>query len=105
MPRLRRLGRSLVELSGDLTAQRASSRPIDGAVDDDAVQPGPERTAAIEAVERADGSDERLLGDVLGRRGIVHDEVRGPVRTRPVAAEKPPRRGLRPRLGLANPPA
>src|SRR5207244_6903732 len=58
------------------------------AVDDDPVQPGPERSAAIEAVERAQGGEERFLGDVLGGRCVVHDEVCGAVRARPVLAEQ-----------------
>src|SRR5437660_3844611 len=35
----------------DLSAQRPSAGPVDGAVDDDPVEPGPERPAAVEAVE------------------------------------------------------
>ena len=61
---------------------------VDRAVDDDPVQPGSERAATVEAVERADRGEKRLLGDVLGGRGIVDDEVGGPVGARPVRAEE-----------------
>jgi len=52
------------------------------------VQPRRERAAAVEAVERADDGENRFLCDVLGRRGVVHDQVGGAVRRRPVTAEQ-----------------
>src|SRR5207248_5130123 len=63
-------------------------RPVDRAVDDDPVQPGPEGTAAVEAVERSDRGEESLLRDVLGGGGVMHDEVRGAVGARPVVPEE-----------------
>ena len=73
----------------DPGAQRAGARPVDGAVDDDAVQPRTERPAAVEAVERAHGGEKRFLRDVLGAGCVVDDEVRGAVRARPVRAVEP----------------
>jgi len=52
------------------------------------VQPGPEGPPAVEAVECANRGEERFLGDVLGRRGVVDDEVGGPVGAGPVVPEK-----------------
>ena len=52
------------------------------------MEPRPERPAAIEAVEVAHRGEERLLGDILGQRGVVDDEVRGPVRGGPVGVEE-----------------
>ena len=76
-----RARRRLADASaGDLAPQRAGARPVDRAVDDDPVQPRPERPPAVEAVERAQRREERLLRDVLGRRGVVDDQPRGPVR-------------------------
>ena len=72
----------------DLAAQRPRVGVVDRAVDDDPVQPRPEPTAPVEAVERAHGGQERLLRDVLGRRRVPHDEVGGPVRHSPVGAEQ-----------------
>jgi hypothetical protein len=54
----------------DLAAQRPRAGVVDRAVDDDPVQPRPEPTAPVEAVERAHGGQERLLRDVLGRRRV-----------------------------------
>ena len=68
--------------------QRPRARLVDRAVDDDAVQPRTERAAAVEAVEGAERGEESLLGDVLGGRGIVNDEVGGPVGAPPVQAEQ-----------------
>ena len=73
---------------GHLAPQLARAGVVDGAVDDDAVKPRAERPAAIEAVERADGGQERLLGDVLGRGRVVQHEPRRPVGARPMAAEE-----------------
>ena len=73
---------------GHLAPQLARTGVVDGAVDDDAVQPRAERPAAVEAVQRADGGQERLLGDVLGRGRVVDDEPRRPVGPRPMAAEE-----------------
>ena len=50
------------------------------------MQPGRERACAIEAVEHADGLQERLLGDVLGGVRVARDEVRRAVGLPPVAA-------------------
>ena len=49
---------------------------------------GAERPPPVEAVERADRRDERLLGDVLGGRAVVDDQVRGAVGAAPVAPEQ-----------------
>jgi hypothetical protein len=65
------------------------------------VQPGPERAAAVEAVQGADRGEERLLGDVLGGGGVVDDQVGGPVGGSPVAAEELLERVLGSVLGLA----
>ena len=73
---------------GHLAPQLARTGVVDGAVDDDAVKPRPERPAAVEAVERADGGQERLLGHVLGRGRVVEHEPRRPVGPRPMAAEE-----------------
>jgi putative transcriptional regulator len=101
-----RLGRGV---DGELAAQRPRARPVDRAVDDDPVQPRPERPPAVEAVEGADGGEEGLLRDVLGRGGVVDDEVRGAVGAGPVAPDEGleraravyPVRSLRERLGLS----
>ena len=66
--------------------QRVRTRPVERAVGDDAMQPGRERARAIEAVEHADGLQERLLGDVLGRVRIARDEIGRAVGLPPVAA-------------------
>ena len=89
----------------DLGAQPARARPVDRAVDDDPVQPGTERPAAVEAVEVAHGGQERLLGDVLGGGGVAGDELRGPERARPVLAKEPLEVGDRPLLGTPDPGA
>ena len=81
----------------DVLAARGSSpaspaapraRVVDRAVDHDAVQPRAERPAAVEAVQRPDRRQERLLGDVLRGRRVVDHQPRGAVRARPVAAEE-----------------
>jgi hypothetical protein len=90
---------------GHLAAQRARARPVDRPVHDDPVQPRPERAPAVEAVERADGRQERLLGDVLRGYRVVDDQVRGPVRGRPVRAEQRLHRLLRAGLCLPDPRA
>ena len=46
---------------------------LDGRVDGDAVEPGPEAGAVIEAGERAVGAQERLLHRVLGARLVAND--------------------------------
>ena len=81
-------GRLRQRVGGRLGPQRAGARPVDRAVDDDPVQPRAERAAAVEAVERAQRGQERLLRDVLGGRGVVHDEPGRAVGGRPVAAEE-----------------
>ena len=60
------------------------------------MQPRAERAAAVEAVERPQRADERLLRDVLGGRRVVHDQPGGAVDRGPVAAEE-----LLDRLGRA----
>src|SRR5439155_9619303 len=57
-------------------------------VDDDPVQPGAERAAAIEAVEPAHRREEGLLCDVLCSSRVVDDEVRGAVRLWPVVPKQ-----------------
>ena len=46
---------------------------------------------------------EGLLGEVLGRGGVVHDEVRGAICARPVSAKERLEIGGRPSLGAAHP--
>jgi hypothetical protein len=72
----------------DLAAQLPRARVVDRPVDDDPVQPGAEGAAAVEAIQRADRGEERLLRDVLGGGRVVDDEPGGAVRARPVAAEE-----------------
>jgi hypothetical protein len=67
-------------LEHELGSQPPAPRPIDRAVDDDAVQPGAERPVAIEPVQPANCGEKGLLGNVLGRSGVMDDEVRGPER-------------------------
>ena len=81
------LGRGDLDEVG-LASQLPRARPVDRPVDDDPVQPGPEGAAAVEAVEVAHGGEERLLRDVLGCSGVVNDEVRGTVGSRPVQPEQ-----------------
>jgi nicotinamidase/pyrazinamidase len=64
------------------------ARPVDRPVHDDPVQPGSEGPPAVEGVECANRGEEGLLGDVLGCRGVVDHEVRGPVGAGPVVADK-----------------
>ena len=52
------------------------------------MQPRAEGPAAVEAVERAHGGEEGLLGDVLGGGRVVHHEPRRPMGARPMAAEE-----------------
>ena len=67
------------------------------------MKPGAERAAAVEAVECANRGEERFLGDVLGRGGIVDDEVGGPVGAGPVVAEQGLEVRGRSGLGAAHP--
>jgi hypothetical protein len=83
----------------------AGSRPVNRAVHDDSVQPWAEGPPAIEAVQRPDCGQKRLLGDVLGRRGVVHDQERCPVSPAPVRAKKRLHRLVRADLRLADPRA
>ena len=76
------------DVAAELAAQRARTRPVDCAVDDDPVQPRAERPPAVEAVERAHGCEKRLLRDVLRGGGVVDDEQRGAVGARPVQPEE-----------------
>src|SRR5262249_42482692 len=71
-----------------LAAERTRACPVDRTVDDDPVQPRAERTTAVEALQRADGCEERLLRDVLSSGCVVYDEVRGAICTWPVVAEQ-----------------
>src|SRR5689334_20913729 len=89
----------------DLGSEPARARPVDRAIDDDAVQPGCEGPPAIEPVEVADGGQEGLLGDVLGSGGVAGDEPRRTVRARPVLAKQPLEVGDRPLLGTPDPGA
>ena len=57
--------------SGSSSRRSARARaPVDRPVDDDPVQPGPERPPPVEAVERANRREKRLLRDVLGGGGV-----------------------------------
>jgi hypothetical protein len=71
-----------------LPAEAPGSRRVDRAVHDDPVEPGPEGPAAVEAVEAPDRGEEGLLGDVLRERGILDDQVRRAVSSRPVLVEE-----------------
>ncbi len=93
------LGRGL---GCELPAQRACTRPVDRAVDDDAVEPRAERAPAVEAVERAHGGQERLLCDVFRSRRVADDQQRGAIRARPVPAEQLLERGGRATLRVAD---
>ena len=88
-----------------LAAERTRTRPVDRAVDHDPVQPRAEGAQPVEAVERPDGGEEGLLGDVFGRRGVMHDEVRSAVRARPVMPEERLEVGDRAALRAAHPGA
>src|SRR4029078_3194285 len=70
-----------------------------------AVQPWRERTPAVEAVEVAHGSEERLLRDVLRGGRVAGDESRSPIGARPVLAKEPLEVGDRPLLGTPDPGA
>ena len=96
-------GQVVAEL--DLGAQTTCARPVDRAIDDDAMQPRSERPSPVEPVEVADGGEERLLGDVLGGGGVAGDEVRGPKRPGPVLAKEQLEVGDRPLLGTLDPGA
>ena len=98
-------GRGGEGVAADLRAERPCAGPVDRPIDDDPVQPGPERPAPVEAVERAHGREERLLGDVLGGSGVVDDQEGGAVRARPVRAEEGLEVGGRSGLGAAHPGA
>jgi hypothetical protein len=52
------------------------------------VQPGSEGAAPVEAAERAQRREERLLGDVLRRGRVTHDQIGRAVSVRPVAPEE-----------------
>src|SRR5581483_2733636 len=98
-------GRAREGVAACLRPERAQARPVDRAVDDDPVQPRPERAAVVEAVEVANGGEERLLRDVLGGGGVVDDEVRRAVGAGPVVPEQRlEARGVA-SLGSANPGA
>jgi moderate conductance mechanosensitive channel len=103
----RPLGRRRLERLAlpELAAERAGSRPVDCPVDDDAVQPGSERPAPVEAVECTHRCEERLLGDVLGRGGVADDEQGCTVRPPPVVAEQMLEGTLVPTLCRADPGA
>ena len=79
---------ALERLARDLAARLPRARPVDRPVHDDAVKPGRERPPPVESVERADRRDERLLGDVLRRRSVVHDEIGGAMGSAPVTAKE-----------------
>ena len=86
-------------MSSTSPSQLPSPRGVDRAVDDDPVQPRPERTTPVEPIERTHRSQEPLLGDVLGTGGVMHDEIRRPVRAGPVGAIETLQRRDRPGLG------
>ena len=88
----------------DLAAQRPRARGVDRPVHDDPVQPGRERPPPIEAIERTDGRDEGLLGDVLGGRGVAHHDPGRAVGARPVPTEEQLERLGRAPLRLAHEP-
>ncbi len=75
-------------IDADLPAQLACPRPVDGAIDDDAMQPRTQRAPAVEPVQRADGRKEGFLGDVLRGRRVASDQQRRPVGIGPVAREQ-----------------
>lgn len=79
--------------------QQPRARPVDRAVDDEPVQPWCERALVPVGVERANGAEERLEHDLLGRRVVEDDEVRRAERARPVGAKEALEVGDRPRLG------
>jgi len=85
-----------------LGSKRPRSRPVDRPVDDDAMQPRGERPAAVETVEVPNSGEKRLLGDVLGRRGVVDDEIGGALGLPPVTAEQLRERVLGAATGVAN---
>jgi hypothetical protein len=66
------------------------------------VHPGPERAAAVEAVDRANGGEERLLRDVLRGGRVVDYQIRRPVCPRPLAPEQLLERSGRAALHLAH---
>jgi moderate conductance mechanosensitive channel len=82
--RSRRFGR----LPAELPVEGAGARPVDRPVDDDPVQPRPERPSPVEAVERADRREERLLRYVLGGGRVTDHEQGGSVRAPPVVTEQ-----------------
>src|SRR5581483_5874534 len=98
-------GRAREGVAACLRPERAQARAVDRAVDDDPVQPRPERAAVVEAVEVANGGEERLLRDVLGGGGVAGDEPRSAKRARPVLAEEPLQVGGRAALGTPDPSA
>ena len=83
----------------------AGARPVDRPVDDDPVQPRPERTAPVETVEVAQRGQERLLRDVLRGGCVLDDEIGGPVRPGPVLAKQRLEVRDRSRSGAPNPGA
>ena len=87
---LRRSCGAVERVGTGLRPDGACPRMVDRTIDDDPVQPRPDkRTIRIEAVEGAHDGQERLLGDVLGGGAILDDEVGGTVGTGPVRAEEP----------------
>ena len=92
-------------LLGHLTTKGPGPRPVDRPVDHDPMQPGAERTPAIEAMKRPDGSQERLLSYVLGRRGVVDDQKGRAMGTRPMGAKQGLHRLVRAGLRAAHPGA
>jgi hypothetical protein len=61
---------------------------VDRSVDNDAVKPGSEGAATVEAVEVPDRGEKCLLRDVLRGRGVANDQVGGPMGATPVEAEQ-----------------
>jgi hypothetical protein len=65
-----------------------STQHVEGAVDDDAVEPGPEGPARVEPVEPGERPLEGVLRDVVGQRATPRQPVRRPPRPLPVAQEQ-----------------
>src|SRR5689334_7577814 len=84
-----------------LGTQRGGARPVDRAVDDDSVQPRPERAAPVEAIKSPHRREKAFLRDVLGRGRIANDQVGRAVGRPPVRAKE--RLEIRGRPGLGPP--
>jgi hypothetical protein len=65
-----------------------AAKMVDGAVDRDPLEPRPERTGLVEAIQRAERFLNRLLGSVVGQRPVGGDRVGGAPGERPVTVEE-----------------